>query len=378
MTTATGSTTAGGEAELRVGPLELFFDLVFVFTVTQLTASLAHHLTPSGLVRVLVMLAVIWWMYDAFIWLTNAMPPSTHPRRAFLLLGMVGFLIVSLAVPHAFDGSGAAFGWAYLLVVAVHTGMFAAAGVARGPVLRMGGLNLVNAALVVAGGYLEGSAQLALWTASLAVQIAVPYLVDLPQFHLRADHFVERHGLVVIVAFGESVVALGAGAAGHEVLTPAPVSAAVCALAVCVGLWWAYFGHDDDERAVRYMEVLDDARRNRIAIRVHNIGHYALLLAVILFAAGAESGVARPTAALGTGEAAVLAAGPALFLLANTGIRHTFGLRPLLPRAVAAGLVAATVPAGTRVSALVQIAAIAVLMAAAFGWEERRRSARGR
>ncbi|GAA1120679.1 MULTISPECIES: low temperature requirement protein A [Kitasatospora] len=377
MTTATRTTAVEGEAELRVGPLELFFDLVFVFTITQLTASLVHHLTPGGLVRVLVMLAVIWWMYDAFIWLTNAMPPSTHPRRAFLLLGMTGFLIVSLAVPHAFDGSGAAFGWAYLLVIAVHTGMFAAAGVARGSVLRMGGLNLVIAVLVVAGGYLEGSVQLALWTASLALQIANPYLVDLPQFHLRADHFVERHGLVVIVAFGESVVALGAGAAGHEELTAGPVGAAVCALAVCIGLWWAYFGHDDDERTVAVMAVLDDARRNRVAIRVHNLGHYALLLAVILFAAGAESAVAHPTAGLSTARAAVLAAGPALFLVANAGIRRTFGLHPLLPRLVAAALVAATVPLGTGRSALVQLGAIAVLMAAAFAWEERHRPARG-
>ncbi|MEV7178744.1 low temperature requirement protein A [Kitasatospora sp. NPDC093679] len=377
MTTATGTTAVEGEGELRVGPLELFFDLVFVFTITQLTASLVHHLTPGGLVRVLVMLAVIWWMYDAFIWLTNAMPPSTHPRRAFLLLGMTGFLIVSLAVPHAFDGSGAAFGWAYLLVIAVHTGMFAAAGVARGSVLRMGGLNLVIAVLVVVGGYLEGSVQLALWTASLALQIANPYLVDLPQFHLRADHFVERHGLVVIVAFGESVVALGAGAAGHEELTAGPVGAAVCALAVCIGLWWAYFGHDDDERTVAVMAVLDDARRNRVAIRVHNLGHYALLLAVILFAAGAESAVAHPTAVLSTARAAVLAAGPALFLVANAGIRRTFGLHPLLPRLVAAALVAATVPLGTGRSALVQLGAIAVLMAAAFAWEERHRPARG-
>ncbi|MEV8095106.1 low temperature requirement protein A [Kitasatospora sp. NPDC085879] len=377
MTTATGSTAAQGETELRVGPLELFFDLVFVFTITQLTASLVHHLTPGGLVRVLVMLAVIWWMYDAFIWLTNALPPSTHPRRGFLLLGMTGFLVVSLAVPHAFEGSGAAFGWAYLLVIAVHTGMFATTGVARGSVLRMGGLNLVIAALVVVGGYLQGTVQLALWTASLALQIANPYLVDLPQFHLRADHFVERHGLVVIVAFGESVVALGAGAAGHPELTPGPVGAAVCALAVCVGLWWAYFGHDDDERAVAVMTVLDDEWRNRIAIRVHNLGHYALLLGVILFAAGAESAVAHPTAALPTGQAAVLAAGPALFLVANTGIRNVFGLRPLLPRLVAAALVAATVPLGTRTAALVQLGAIAVLMAGAFGWEERHRLGRG-
>lgn len=113
---------------LRVSPLELFFDLVFVFTITQLTASLAHHLDGGGLLRVVIMLAVIWWMYDAFIWLTNAMPPTTHSRRGLMLAGMAGFLIISLAIPHAFDGSGVVFGLAYLFVIAVHTGTFAASG----------------------------------------------------------------------------------------------------------------------------------------------------------------------------------------------------------------------------------------------------------
>jgi low temperature requirement protein LtrA len=359
------------ESELRVSPLELFFDLVFVFTVTQLTASLTHHLNPGGLVRVLVMLAVIWWMYDAFIWLTNAMPPSTHPRRGLLLTAMAGFLVISLAVPHAFEGSGVAFGWAYLVVIAVHTGMFAAAGVAPSAVLRMGLANLVNAVLVVSGGYLQGAAQLALWTAAFALQLVTPYLVDLPRFHLRADHFVERHGLVVIIAFGESVIALGMGAAGGPALDATAVVAALCALAVCVGLWWAYFGHDDDERSVHYLAALDDARRNRLAIRVHDLGHYLLLFAVILLATGAEAAVAHPMAPLPLARAAVLGAGPALFLVVNADIRRTFGLRPVLPRLLAAALVAATVPLGTGVASIAQLASIAAVLALVFGWEER-------
>ncbi|GAA2740039.1 low temperature requirement protein A [Kitasatospora cinereorecta] len=369
-------------SELRVSPLELFFDLVFVFTVTQLTDSLAHHLTPSGLARVLVMLAVIWWMYDAFIWLTNALPPVTHPRRALLLLGMGGFLIISLTVPHAFEGGGWAFGWAYLLVIAVHTGLFAGAGVgpgpgagaALGPVARMGLLNLLGATLVVAGGYLEGSAELLLWSAAFALQFAIPYLVDLPRFHLSADHFVERHGLVVIIAFGESVIAIGVGV-GDTHLTVTLVVTAMLALAVCVGLWWAYFGQNDDEHAVHVMTALDDARRNRLAIRIYNIGHYLLLLGVILLATGAKAAVARPTEPLGTARALALATGVALFLLANTGIRRTLGLAPLRPRLLAAALALAATPLGVEVSALAQVAATAAVLLATFRYEETARGA---
>ncbi|MFG2819376.1 low temperature requirement protein A [Kitasatospora sp. NPDC048365] len=366
------SRPAAARPELRVSPLELFFDLVFVFTVTQLTDSLAHHLDPSGFARVLVMLAVIWWMYDAFIWLTNAMPPETHPRRGLLLLGMAGFLVISLTVPHAFEGSGAAFGWAYLLVVAVHTGMFAGAGVSPRSVARMGQLNLVNAALVVAGGYLQGTAELLLWTAAFALQFAIPYLVDLPQFQLRSDHFVERHGLVMIIAFGESVIAIGVGI-GDAHLTATLIAAAMLVLAVCVGLWWAYFGEDDDERAVHFMAGLDDARRNRLAIRLYNLGHYLLLLGVILLATGAKSAVAHPEDVLHTDTAGALAAGVALFLVANTAIRRTIGLSPLLPRLVgAAAVLALGVPLGTRVSALAELAGTAALLAAVLGFEELR------
>ncbi|WP_371480195.1 low temperature requirement protein A [Kitasatospora sp. NBC_00315] len=366
---APGATAGEAETALRVSPLELFFDLVFVFTITQLTGSLAHHLTTGGLVQVLVMLAVIWWMYDAFIWLTNAMPPSTHGRRGLLFLGMAAFLVISLAVPHAFTGSGVAFGWAYLVVVAVHTGMFAAAGVAIGSVLRMGGLNVLNTALVVTGGYFTGTVQLALWAAAFGLQLAIPRLVDLPRFQLRSDHFVERHGLIVIIAFGESVIAIGVGA-GESDLTVALVATALLTLGVCVGLWWAYFGRDDDARAEHHMAALSDADRNRLAVSVYNLGHYALLLGVLVLAAGVKSAVAHPGAPISLPQSAALAGGVALFLAANAAIRRTFGLAPVLPRLFAALALTATVPLGTGHCALAQVAATAAIMAAAFGYEE--------
>ncbi|MEV4615194.1 low temperature requirement protein A [Kitasatospora sp. NPDC049258] len=369
--TATADLEHPAELDLRVSPLELFFDLVFVCTITQLTASLADHLTVGGLARVLVMLAVIWWMYDAFIWLANAMPPTTHTRRGLLLVAMAGFLVVALSIPHAFEGSGVAFGLAYLLVIAVHTGMFAAAEVPLRSVLRMGALNLLNAALVVTGGYLEGSTQLLFWAASVGLQFVIPYLVDLPQFQLRAPHFVERHGLVVIVAFGESVIAIGVGA-GHTELSVPVVGAALLSLGVCVALWWAYFGRDDDERAGHFMADLPDARRNQLAIRLYNIGHYLLLLGILLLATGAKSAVADPTAPVGPAPATALAAGVCLYLLANASVRHTLALTPNTPRLLAAAAVPAAIPLGTHLSALAQLAATAAILAAAIGYEERR------
>ncbi|MFI8460166.1 low temperature requirement protein A [Kitasatospora sp. NPDC085464] len=356
------------EPALKVAPLELFLDLVFVFTITQLTGSLVHHLTPGGFAQVLVMLGVIWWMYDAFIWLTNAMPPRTHARRGLLMLAMGAFLVISLSVPHAFEGGGAAFGWAYLVVVALHTGMFVAAGVTPAAVLRMGASNLVVGALVVAGGYLAGTVQLGFWTAAFAMQFMTPWAAGLPEFRLRADHFVERHGLIVIIAFGESVIAIGVGA-GTADLGPALIAVALLSLTVCVALWWAYFGHDDDARAEHRMAALPSAERNRAAVSVFYLGHFGLLLGVLLFAAGVKSAVGHPVAAISLPQAAALAGGITLYLVVNTAVRASLRLGPNLPRLLGAVLVAATVPLGTRVSALVQVGVVAAVLAAVVGYE---------
>ena len=144
-------------------------------------------------------------------------------------------------------------------------------------------------------------------------------------------------------------------------------------MAECVGLWWAYFGHDDDTRADHHMAAQPDARRNRLAVSVYHPGHYALLLGVLLFAAGVKSAVAHPGAPISLPQAAALAGGVAVFLAANAAIRRTFALSPTAPRlTTAAVLLVATVPLGTAVSALAQVAGAAAVLAATFGYEERR------
>src|SRR5256885_13069982 len=145
----------------RVTPVELFFDLVFVFTITQLTAVLYHAPALRSLLQVVLMLGAIWWMYGGYAWMTNAVSANTTNRRLLLLGGMGGYFVLALAIPHAFTSSGLAFGLAYLAVVGVHSTLFARASSASvtKAILRLTPFNVASALVVVAGGAIRGVAQ---------------------------------------------------------------------------------------------------------------------------------------------------------------------------------------------------------------------------
>src|SRR5438094_3036891 len=145
----------------RVTTLELFFDLVFVFTITQLTAVLYHAPTLRSVVQVVLMLGVIWWMYGGYAWMTNAVSAHTTNRRLLLLGGMTGYFVLALAIPHAFSSSGLAFGLAYLVIVSVHSTLFtrASSQSAARAILTLAPFNLASAIVLVVGGALGGAAQ---------------------------------------------------------------------------------------------------------------------------------------------------------------------------------------------------------------------------
>src|SRR4051794_30077262 len=199
--------------EARVSTLELFFDLVFVFTITQLTSVLAHHPNGAGVLRVGLMLIVIWWMYGGYAWLTNVVAPDRIAYQLLLLGGMAAFLVISLAIPTAFAGGGIAFGVGYLVVVVIHSGLFSRsqAGESGLAILRVAPLNVTAALSILAGGIAGGTARGILWGIAVAVIILPSLRPPDPRFEIAPGHFVERHGLVVIVALGESVVAGGVG-----------------------------------------------------------------------------------------------------------------------------------------------------------------------
>jgi low temperature requirement protein LtrA len=378
----TGTVDATAPAPVqRVSTLELFFDLVFVFTVTQLTAVLSHDLSWQSLGQVMVMLALIWWMYAGYAWLTNSISTRGLRQRAILLGGMAGYLVLALAVPGAFHGSGLAFGVGYFIVTAVHASLFiwTASAQSSRAFLGIAPFNLFNATLVIVGGALGGTAQAVLWTVAAVLEWSTPWVGNRESqssFEIAPGHFVERHGLVVIVAIGESVVAAGIGAAGLPVDAELML-AVVLGLLVSAGLWWAYFGADDDEQAERALTDAPVTRQPWIALEGFGIAHYFLLLGVVLAAAGIKKAIGHAYDPLETAQAVILGGGVALFLAADAGFRRVLGLGRSLHRAVAAVLALATVPLGSEIAAVAQLAALVVVLAGALASEARARPSAG-
>jgi low temperature requirement protein LtrA len=349
----------------RVTTLELFFDLVFVFTVTQLSAVLAHDISWTSLGHVALMLGIIWFMYGGYAWLTNAIELRDPLNRGLLLAGMCGYFVIALAVPHAFDGAGLAFGVGYLVVVAVHTFLFvhSAPGLAPQAILRLAPGNLGMAGVVLLGGALGGGAQVALWTVGAVTLWVVPKLVGNQDFDVAPAHFVERHGLVIIVAIGESVVAIGIGAAELAVDVEL-VAIAVLGLLLSAALWWTYFG-GDDERAERALAAMPTRRRAVAALDGYGFAHLALLLGIVCVAVGLKKATGHAYDPLHAAQALVLAGGTATFLAGDVWFRRVLRIGTGGARAVGALAALATIPLGTEVAAIAQVAALALVVAVA-------------
>jgi low temperature requirement protein LtrA len=363
------------ERSVRVSTLELFFDLVFVFTITQLTGVLVEGGDAATIAQVVVMLALIWWMYDGYAWLTNAIATDRLRHRLLLIGGMGGFLVIALAVPDAYGGDGLVFGLAYLAVVLLHGSMYvkgtSASEVAA--ILRIVPFNLLAAGLVLVGAGLGGDAQWIAWLVAATLLWVTPWLTTVEGFVVAPAHFVERHGLVVIVALGESIVVIGAGAAGLELDTKL-ILVALLSLALSASLWWTYFS--DEEAVERAMLAAPPERRAQLALWGFGYWHYGLILGVVAVAAGLKKAIGDPYDPLDAWIALELAAGAALFSACDVGFRRTLGVARSRIRLVAAPASLLTIPVGTELSAAAQVGALAAIMAAALVAEASRRPSR--
>jgi low temperature requirement protein LtrA len=352
----------------RVTPVEVFFDVVFVFTLTQLTRTLEEDLSPAGAGRLLLVFGVLWYMYTGHVWLANHVPPRRASQNLILFGSMAGLFLAAVAIPHAFDTAGVLFGVGFLVVICLHLLLFTQADVLRG-VLRLAPYNVGGALLILGAGYADGAAVYMLWVAGYLLMTVASYLVPryswvgaARAFHVSAEHFVERHGLLVIIALGESVIAIGMGVDVAHV-TAGIIGLVVLALALPGALWWTYFS--DYHAAEHALARVDTAARSLLAIRAYYFAHIPVLLGIVTAAAGIHAAIAQPDAPAGWSAATALAGGVALFLAGIADFRRALAIGSPATRLAAAAAVLATIPIGATVSAglhLVAVLGVVVVM----------------
>jgi low temperature requirement protein LtrA len=353
--------------ERQVSTLELFFDLVFVFAITQLTSVLADDPTPLSALRVLLVFGVLWWMFGGYVWLTNAVAPDRPVRKLLLLLAMGGFLVIALAIPTAFEGGGIVFGLGYLLVVLIHGGLFVSTlkSARLQGIVRVAPLNVTAALVLVAAGFTREPSVYVLWFVAFGTMVLTSFLADPGGFRVAPGHFVERHGLLLIIVLGESIVAISVGAADLP-LDASLLIAGTLSLAVVSCLWWLYF-NEDDTHAEDAMSAAPPERRMRMALNAFFYAQIPMLLGIVAFAAGVKSAIGHAFEPLPAYAALFLASGVALYLVGDALFRIGIGFRHANTRFVAAVAALATFPIGLVNASLQLVALLVVLLVAILG-----------
>jgi low temperature requirement protein LtrA len=375
MSTAGSEHTAtdGGDLlERRVTSLELFFDLVFVFALTQVTGFLADHLTWVGMLEGTALLFVLWWAWGGYVWLTNAVPAEeVIPVRLVILIAMAAMLVASLAVPDAFGEYGVLFGLSYFVVRLLHVVLFVLAlgstSETQQAFLRLAPGFLFAPLLLIPAGFLDGFAQGVFWAAAIGIDLGVSLVRGVSGFRVHAGHFVERFGLIIIIALGESIVSIGVGASGLALGTGVVV-AAVLGVALAAALWWVYF---DLVMLVaeRRLSAAKGAERARLARDAYPYLHLPMVVGIIFVALGIKQTMAHVGDPLGIVPAVALCGGVALYLLGH----NAFKLRDVgsvsVPRLVVTVICCALIPVAVSVPSLIPLAILAGLLCALAAFE---------
>jgi low temperature requirement protein LtrA len=307
--------------EKRVAPLELFFDLVFVFAITQVTALMADDPTWTGLGRGMLVLAALWWAWAAYAWLTNYIAAEEDSERLLMLAVMAAFLVAALATPDVFGDDALEFAIAYAAARWLHIFIFAEANddIDAGQAIRRLARTAIPApALLIVAAFLDGSAQAAVWLVALALDFAGPFIFGVRGFRVSPGHFAERFSLIVIIALGESIVAIGAGVTGE--LDAGVLGAAILGLIVACGLWWAYFDVVAVVSERRFRRMPADLRV-RIARDSYSYLHLPMIAGIVLVALGVKKTIAHVDEPLDTVPAVALFGGIALYYSGHVGFR---------------------------------------------------------
>jgi low temperature requirement protein LtrA len=363
--------TAVLREEERVTPLELFFDLVFVLAITQCTALMAETPTWTGLAKGLAVLGVLWWAWVGYAWLTSVVDPEEGSVRIAMFGAMAALLVVALCVPGAFDDSALLFAAAYGIVRFGQVVLLGIAGrddpALSKSVLGLAASTALGVGLLLTAALADGWVQGALWALALVLDMGGPIVIDPIGWKLVPGHFAERHGLIVIIAIGESIVAIGVGVVGG--VDAGIVAAAVAGTAVAAGLWWLYFDVVALVAQRRLTQAAPGRVQNALARDSYSYLHFPMVAGIVLVALGMKKTLGDVGDPLKLVPATALLGGTAVYLLAHVGFRLR-NVRTLNKhRLAAAVLLLALIPVAVEIPSLASVTLVAVVLSALIGYE---------
>ncbi len=369
--TPDGGVIPEDEDEHPVSVLELFFDLVFVLAIAQVTLLLAEDITAGGLLRGLLVLALLWWSWVGYAWLTNSIDVEDPATRVSFFVAMAAFTVAALSVPRVFGDDALPFALAYAVVRAMQVGVYAYGtdddDPNHGAILRLAPGFLVSTVLIVGGALVGGDAQPWIWLLAIVLDVATPVVLGNSGFRVHAGHFAERHGLIIILALGESIVALGSGVTNATVDMRLVVGASL-GVAAAATLWWLYF----DVVAIVSEHRMKQARgteRARIARDSYSYIHFFMIAGIVLLALGIKKTLLDTGEPLKLVPAIALCAGPALYLLGHIAfrLRNVGSLNK--QRLVVAIVLLALVPLVHAIDALGALALVSAILVALVVYE---------
>jgi low temperature requirement protein LtrA len=301
----------------KVTSVELFFDLVFVFCVTQVVTLLHGHIDVRSGGSALLVFWLVWWAWTQFAWALNA-ANTDHPRVQIATLAATGVaFLLAIGIPRALGDGALWFAVSYVVLRVI--GLLVYAWVAWGDPLQrnavrvFGGFSVLGLAAVLAGGAAGGNAQFGWWAAAIVLDLVAAGVGGQREgWNLHPDHFVERHGLIVIIALGETLIVAASGLVEARV-TPTALVTGILAVAVTCGLWWSYFRQT---RRIFEHELAscEGAARSGLARDAFSVLHFPMLCGVIAMAAATEVALAHPDAPLAADARMALGGGAALFI----------------------------------------------------------------
>ena len=368
-----------GHDHSRVTFVELFFDLVFVFAVTQLSHALAEHLTPLGALQAVLLLVALWWAWIDTSWVTNWLDPAKLPVRLMLFVLMLVGLVLSASIPKAFESRALAFAFAYAFMQVGRSlfMLWALKGHSPGNYRnfqRIGAWHALAAALWIAGAFADAGTRLWLWALALLLETAAPSLgfwtpglgrSTTEDWDVEGSHMAERCGLFIIIALGESVLVTGARFA-NLAWTPVTIAAFAVSFIGSVAMWWIYFNVGAEQASRRIAASRDPGRLARFA---YTYLHMLLVAGIILVAVGDELILSHPLGHTDAKVAAVLLGGPALYLIGNLLFKRATADRPALSHMVGLALLAVLAPLALYVQPLTFSAATTAVLVLVAVWE---------